>query len=140
MDARQHFQGVMRNYDEFARNPTDFRLLENALISMDTVPERLALHQLGYPQLSRKALNEEAQKVRGQYSSLKDLHSCANTIKHGRRIRDQRGGKFTTIATSTGIDPANEATWYVDGKYLPTVVHDAAVALKAHPQLNEPST
>ena len=64
MDAQEHFQKAADNYNEFARDPTNFRLLKNALISMDEGPEHLALHQLGYPQLSREALNEEAQKIR----------------------------------------------------------------------------
>jgi hypothetical protein len=137
MDFRERCQSALCNYEEFECNPDDYRLLENAIFSMDTVAERLALHRLGYPQLSRKALNEEAQKIRGN-GSLKDLRSCANVLKHGRSITDHRGGKFTTTATSTGIDRNNQATWYVNGKYLPTVVHDAAATLKSF--LNTPST
>jgi len=112
MDAPEHFQKVIvPNYNDFVPRPTEYRLLENALFSIDTMSERLALHQLKYPQLSREALYEEAQKIRGQDSSLKDLHSCANTLKHSRSIRDYRGFKFATTATSTGIDPNNPTTW-----------------------------
>ena len=140
MDVREQFQSALRNVDEFERNPTDYRLLENAIHSLDTVPERLALHQLGHAQVSRKALSEEAQKIRREHSSLKDLHTCNNTIKHIRGIRDHRDGTFTTTATSTGIERNNPATWYVDGKYLPTVLHDAAATLRSFPDLNARST
>jgi hypothetical protein len=140
MDVRERYQSAMRTYDEWASNPTDYRLLENTIHSLDTVPEHLALHQLGHADVSRKVLNEAAQKIRREHSSLEDLHSCNNTVSHTRNIIDRRGGKFTTNATSTGIDPNNQETWYVGGKYLPTVVHDAAATLKSFPELNQRST
>jgi hypothetical protein len=91
MSVRELFQNVVvPDYNDFVQSPTDFRLLKSALLSMDTVPERLALHQLGYPQLSRKELNQEAQKIRRQFNSLKDLHSCSNYIV--RRCRQRNSG------------------------------------------------
>jgi len=49
MDAREYFNYVaMPKYNEFVQSPNDFRLLESSLYSMDTVAERLGLHQLGY--------------------------------------------------------------------------------------------
>jgi len=77
MDFRERCQSALRNYEEFELNSNDYRLLENAIFSMDTMPERLALHQLGHPQLSRKALNEEAQKMRGQQKAR--LSHCRHT-------------------------------------------------------------
>jgi hypothetical protein len=135
MDAREHFQSSVRNYNDFVQNPTEYRLLESTLLSMDTVPERLALHQLGYPQLSREALYQEAQKIRSQFSGLSALHSCANAIKHSRSIRDHGGGEFTTIATSTGIDPNDPTTWNIDGKDLVKVAHDAFATLNSLSEL-----
>jgi hypothetical protein len=89
------------------------------------LPERLALHQLGNPELSRETLYREAQKIRGQHNSLSDLRSCANALKYGRSIRDYSGGKFTTIATSTGIDPNDRTTWKIGGYDLVEVAHRA---------------
>jgi hypothetical protein len=134
-DAREFFQSSVRNYSDFVQNPTEYRLLESTLLSMDTVPERLALHQLGYPQLSREALYDEARKVRAQSSSLVNLHSCANVIKHSRSISDHGGGKFTTNATSTGIDPADPTTWKIGDHDLVEVVHSAFATLSNHPNL-----
>jgi hypothetical protein len=141
MDAPEHFQKlVVPNYNDFVQRPTEYRFLESALLLMDTVPERLALHQLGYSQLPRRALHQEAQKIRGQYNSLKDLHSCANTLKHSRSIRDHVGGEFKTTATSTGIDTADPTTWKVGGLDLVQVAHSAFAALNGIPELNERST
>ena len=53
------------------------------------VAEWLALDRLGYPPISRKDLELEAQKIREQYS-LSDLKVCAETFKHVRKIKDQR--------------------------------------------------
>jgi hypothetical protein len=109
MNARKYFQYVVvPSYGDFVRRPTEYRLLENALLLMDTVPERLALHQLGNPELSRETLYWEAQKIRGQHNSLSDLRSCASALKYGRSIRDYSGGKFTTIATPTALTPMTE--------------------------------
>jgi hypothetical protein len=114
MDAREYFNYVaMTKYNEFVQSPNDFRLLESAIFSMDTVAERLGLHQVGYAQVSREVLYEEAKKIPGQSTSLENLHSCSNALKHVRSIRDHSGGKFTTIATSTGIDPNDPTTWKI---------------------------
>jgi hypothetical protein len=52
MDASEFFNTVVkRNYEEwtgFTGNQDDFRLLWNAIVSMNTVPEYLALDELGY--------------------------------------------------------------------------------------------
>ena len=46
MDARDFFHEVVKpNYDEFFRSPNDIRLLWNVLVSMNTLPEFLALQQ-----------------------------------------------------------------------------------------------
>ena len=44
MDAREHFQSVVvPSYSAFVRSPSDFHLLGNALVSMNTVAEYLGL-------------------------------------------------------------------------------------------------
>jgi hypothetical protein len=111
MDAREYFEGVVvPSYTQFKRQG-DFYSLKNAIVSMDGTPEHLALHQFGYAQVSRKALAQETRKIRSQFSSLKDLHSCSNPLKHGRSIRDYPGGKFKTTGTSTSIDINDPTTW-----------------------------
>jgi hypothetical protein len=136
MDAREYFNYVvLPKYNEFVQSPNDFRLLESALYSMDTVAERLGLHQLGYAQVSRETLYEEGKKIRGQSTSLKNLHSCSNALKHSRSIKDHRGGKFTTTATSTGIDPNSPTTWKIGGHDLTQIAHDGFAVLSSLPEL-----
>jgi hypothetical protein len=83
MDAREYFNYVvLPKYNEFVQSPNDFRLLESALYSMDTVAERLGLHQLGYAQVSRETLYEEAKKITWsiyQSQKLALLQQCAQT-------------------------------------------------------------
>lgn len=135
MNARDHFKNtVVPSCNEFFRNPRDFRLLENALLSMNMVPERLALERREYGQVGRRVLYGEAQKIRGDLGLL-GLQSCANALKHVRSIKDQSGGKFTTTATSTGIDSNDPTTWKIGGHDLVEVVHNAFATLKGIPEL-----
>jgi len=135
MDAREFFHNVvMPNYTEFVRSPTDIRLLWNALVSMNTVAEYLALERLGYPQIGPRVIYLEAQRIR-RLSGLAELKYCAETFKHVRKIRDRGSSEFTTIATSTGVSPDDQATWNVDGKDLVKVVHTAFATLKEIPEL-----
>jgi hypothetical protein len=135
MDAREYFNYVaMPKYNEFVQSPNDFRLLESALYSMDTVAERLGLHQLGYAQVSREALYQKAKEIRDQSTSLENLHSCSNALKHGRSIRDH-SDNFMTIATSTGIDPNDPTTWKIGMHNLVQVAHDGFATLNSFPEL-----
>jgi hypothetical protein len=136
MNAREHFENtVVPNYNDFVQSPSDFRLLENALFSMNTVAERLALERREYGQVARGVLCGEAQKIRDDLSDLSHLQSCANTLKHVRSIKDQSGGKFTTTATSTGIEANDPTTWKIGGHDLVEVVHNAFATLKGIPEL-----
>jgi hypothetical protein len=136
MNAREHFKNiVVPNYNEFVRSPSDFRLLENALFSMSTVAERLALERREYGQVGRGVLYGEAQKIRGDLSGLSGLQSCTNALKHVRSIKDHGGGEFTTIATSTGIEANDPTTWKIGGHDLVKVVHNAFATLKGIPEL-----
>jgi hypothetical protein len=135
MDAREFFNTVVTlNYAEFSRRPNDIRLLWNALISMNTVAEYLALDRLGYPAVARNALDHEAQKIRSQFNSLSDLKFCAEAFKHVRKIKDYRGG-FTLQASSTGVLPDDQTTWNINGHDLVTVVHNAFATLQGIPEL-----
>lgn len=135
MDAREFFHKVVvPNYTEFIRSPNDVRLLWNVLVSMNTVPEYLALDRLRYSPVSRKVLDAEVQKIREELSGLEDLQSCANAFKHIRRTKDHRGG-FTTVATSTGVSPDDQGTWKIGGYDLVMVVRNAFATFKGIQEL-----
>ena len=54
MNAVDFFEDVVkRNYKQFVDDPDDLRLLWNAVVSMNTVAEYVALHRLGYVQVAR---------------------------------------------------------------------------------------
>ena len=65
-NAREYFQRiVVPDYAHFQQSPNDIRLLFNALVSMNTVPEFLALHRLGYAlDISCEKLDEEVETIR----------------------------------------------------------------------------
>ena len=113
MNCRQFFQDVARrNYFEFFERGDDIRLLWNAVVSMNSVAEYLALHQHNYAPISKKQLARNANQIREQHNLL-DLKYCAETFKHIRKIKDQGGGSFTTTGTSTGIT-SDRATWMIN--------------------------
>jgi len=64
MNARQLFRDVVSpNYYEFFRYRSDIRLLWNAVISMNSVADYLAVEQLGYRNASRQELTDVADKI-----------------------------------------------------------------------------
>jgi hypothetical protein len=132
MDARDYYDTVVvPNYNEFVGSLNDFRLLENAIISMNTVAEYLGLQRRGYPpDVSRNERRREAQTIRNDFSDLVDLQVCADTIKH---VRINQSDGLTL--SSTGIDPHDQATWNINGKHLPSVAHKAFAALKGVAEL-----
>jgi hypothetical protein len=136
MDAREFFQNVVvPRYTEFVRRPTDFPVLWTALVSMNTVPEYLALHKRGYPSdFSRSELHREAKEIRGQLSGLADLQFCADTFKHVRK------SGFGLQASSTGIDLNDPTTWKIGRHDLVQVAQSAFATLGKIPELNAPST
>jgi hypothetical protein len=85
MDARERLQKVVvPNYNEFLRNPNDFRLLDNLITSMNPMAEYLGLDRRGYlPGVSRNERCREAQTVRVE-GGLTDLQKSADVIKHVR--------------------------------------------------------
>jgi len=139
MDARERFQKVVvPNYNRFVASPKDFSLLDNLIGSMNTMAEYLGLQRLNYPpHVSRNKRREEAQAIRDD-NLLTDVQRCADVIKHVRNEVEQDGIKSTLC--STGIDTADPTTWKVGELNLVQVAHSAFETLKAHPQLNEPST
>ncbi len=102
MDTSEFFNTVVkRNYQEFTRNPDDFRSLWNAIISMNTVPEYMALDRHGYAAMSRDALAQTANQIRNKHQSLIDVKFCAETLKHVRKIPPKnKQGSFTITVSS----------------------------------------
>jgi hypothetical protein len=135
MDAREFFQNVVvPRYTEFVRRPTDFPVFWTALVSMNTVPEYLALHRRGYPpDVPRSELRREAQEIRGELSGLEDLQFCADTFKHVRK------SGFGLQASSTGIDPNDPTTWKIGEYDLVQVAHDAFATLNSLSELKPTS-
>jgi hypothetical protein len=133
MDAREYFQLIVQpNYYEFYQAQNSIRLVWNAIVSMNTVPEYLALDRLGYPlELDRDVLGAEAQKIREKLG-LTELQYCANTFKHVRKIPR---GQVTATASSTSIEPIDLATWVLDGHDLVQVAHDSFAKLSKVPEL-----
>jgi hypothetical protein len=126
MDARQYFQIIVQpNYYAFCKAQNDIRLLWNALVSMNTVPEFLVLHRRSYQPLDieREELRKEAKKIRDELG-FEELYFCANTFKHVRKIKGS-AAKFELQASSTGVSPDDQATWVLDGYDLIEVAHSA---------------
>ena len=139
MDAQERFQKVvMPNYNDFVRNPNDFRLLDNLITSMNPMAEYLGLDRRGYPPgVSRNERRRGAQAIRDD-SDLTDVQICADVIKHVR-IELERDGVTSTLS-STGIDTADPTTWKVGGLDLVHVAHSAFATLSKITELNAPST
>ncbi len=137
MDATEFFNEVAKsNYQEFIRNPGSRYHLWNAVVSMNTVAEYVALDQLGYGQVPRIKLDEAAKQIRDKHSILNDLKYCAETFKHVRKIKDhpKLGSGFSTLATSTGVSD-DPTTWQI-GQYDPVdVLCRAVAALSNFPEL-----
>jgi hypothetical protein len=137
VNAADFFHDIVEgNYRELFQNRESRRLLWNATVSMNTVPEYVALDRLGYKDVSRQDLDLESKRVRDSNPILDDLKYCAETFKHVRKIKDHRG-TFTTIATSTGVSDADLTTWKIDKYYLLHVLQNAIATLRALPELKK---
>jgi hypothetical protein len=135
MDAREFFQDVVsRTYSEFAGCSNDIALLWNALVSMNSVAEYLALEKLGYTQVSRIELASLANQMRDRYDLL-DLQFCADAFKHVRKITDHRGGaEYTLSASSTGVS-SDKNTWVINQFDVADVLEKALAKLNTIPEL-----
>lgn len=133
MDAKEFFQTIVKpNYQESDRNPDDLRLLWNAVVSMNTVAEYVALDRLGYSSsLIRSKITSEADKIRKQFVELDKLNECAVTFKHVRRHKGQ-----VRVATATGVSPDRPSTYRIDGDDLRLVLNQAYVAISQFQELN----
>ena len=116
MDAYRYFATIAKpNYEDAKRNADELRFLWNAIVSLNTVPEFLALDQLDYDlDLDRQTLDIEANKIREKFPALRTLKKCANTFKHVRSIPRKRNDTgFSSISSSTAISPADQSTWII---------------------------
>jgi len=138
MTASEFFRDVAKgNYLQFTSNPGSRRLLWNAIVSMNTVAEYVALDRLGYSQVSRQTLDQASRQIRDTNPILSDLKYCAETFKHVRKIKDHPNltVPFTTIATSTGVADHDVATWKIDQHDLSQVLEKAFAALSGLSEL-----
>jgi hypothetical protein len=138
MDAAEFFRDIVKpNHDEFTNNTGDLRLLWNAIVSMNTVVEYVALDRLGYGQVSCVTRGNEARKIRVNSPILLELKYCAETFKHVRKIRiKKRGGGLSTIATPTGVSSEDQTTWRIASHDPVQLLVQAFAALSAFPELN----
>ncbi len=137
MDAVEFFREVVEpNFQEFRKAPSNFRLLWNALVSMNTVAEFVTLERIEYADISKHALATEANLLRDK--SLADLKFCAETLKHVRKIEDNKkyDRGFELTASSTGVAPNDRTTWKVGELDLVEVVHRAFATLSTFREFN----
>lgn len=83
----------------------DLRLLVNAIISMNTVAEFVALDRLKYCEVSLEVLAKQANDIREQFACLKDLKFCAETLKHVRKLTNLPDSDVSVTPSSTSILP-----------------------------------
>ena len=108
MDACEYFETIAKpNYEDAKRKADELRFLWNAIVSLNTIPEFLALDKLDYHlDLDRQSLNDEADKIRARFPALRTLKGCANMFKHVRSIPPKRNDtRFSSIPSSTAISP-----------------------------------
>jgi hypothetical protein len=149
MDATEFFHTVAkRNYEVFNAHPDDLRRLWNAVVSMNTVAEYVALDRMGYSPTSRKILDQKTNEIRDGSPGLSDLKFCADTFKHVRKIvKDHSQSESTTVSTSTAIFADDVASWKIDlephalrsreahSYDVVHVLHQAFATLEASPEL-----
>jgi hypothetical protein len=107
MDAKEFFQIiVIENYKEVIADPTNFRKRWNAAVSMNTVPEYLALDRAGYSALTSGEVDKKVEAVRNEIPGLPELKSYADRLKH---VRKHERGEVT--GSSTSMLPQDPSTW-----------------------------
>jgi hypothetical protein len=131
---RSSFEAIAKpNYYEFILcNQTDVRRLWNAVVSMSSVADYLALAQLDHRVASRQELQDLADDIREEHG-LEDLALCADTLKHLRKTGGSRANPSVT-GTSTNVS-SDTATWVIDGLNVVDVLRRAFEKLKEHPDL-----
>jgi hypothetical protein len=141
MDAADFFRDVVKpNYEAFCVDQNQIQGLWNAVVSMNTVAEYVALDRLGYEDLEREELDKQAKEIRNANPSLSDLKVCADTLKHVRKLDRKVRTEVTSILSSTGILSNQPTTWVIGHKtpqyVLSNVLHSAFNTLSTFPELH----
>jgi hypothetical protein len=140
MDASEFFNDVVKpNYEDYCYNQNQLRQLWNAVVSMNTVAEYVALDRLGYKEVGRVELFEKAKEIRKEHPILLDLKVCAETLKHVRKLDSRVRTQATATTSSTGLLSTQPASWVIDygtSQYvLSDVLHRAFSALRNVPEV-----
>jgi hypothetical protein len=141
MDAAEFFKDVVKpNYEEFRCDQNQIQRLWNAVVSLNTVPEYVALDRLDYrEQAGPREFREKAKEIRNGYPILLVLKVCAETLKHVRKLEGTVRTEFTSTPSSTGILSNQPTTWVIGYKaeqyMLSDVLHRAFNTLSTFPEL-----
>lgn len=120
MNTFDFFYTVVRyNYDEFRARQYDYRLLWNALMAMNTVPEYIVLEKENFrDDMSRDELYEKANKVREADEILTVLRKCVETMRYGGKVDGKQKAvqassppEGDAAETSTGNEMLDDAIW-----------------------------
>ena len=78
MNACEYFSTIAKpNYEDAKRNADEIRFLWNAIVSLNTVLEFLALDQLDYdPDLDRQSLYVKGAEIRERFPALRTLKNA----------------------------------------------------------------
>jgi hypothetical protein len=141
MDATEFFQKIITpNYEDTVRAPDDLRLLLNAIISINTVAEFVALDRLRYEKITQQELAKRANDIRRQFPSLEDLKFCAETLKHVRKLYGNMTSDFSVTPSSTSISPSQPSTWIIETThktyYLKAIANEAFRTIKTFPEFS----
>jgi len=139
MDAREFFETVVKpNYYEAKSNRDDFRLIWNAIVSMNTVPEYVALERLKYIH-DRQAVDDESVQIRNAHQPLSNLKTCAEALKHARKQQRTKVGLYAAppaiTVTSTAVNTSQPSTWVIGGDDLMTLLDQSLQVLMRFPEL-----
>ncbi|MET0939967.1 MAG: hypothetical protein ABWY13_01250 [Mesorhizobium sp.] len=133
MDAYEFFHQIVEpNCENALRPPYHLRLAWNAIVSLNTVPEFIVLHRLGYKtDVDRDLLYREIEEIRKKYPALTQLNNEAIKLKHVRRLPRKENEPLSSINSSTS-HVISEPTL---AELLETI-HDAFQTMKAFPELS----
>jgi hypothetical protein len=91
MDASEFFREVVKsNYEESVKNPHSFRSLWNALVSMNTVAEFVALERLEYSPTSAKELMQSANMLHDKISPIANFVLRPSSTSEKSRINQSQ--------------------------------------------------
>jgi hypothetical protein len=133
MDAYEFFHQIVEpNCENALRPPYHLRLAWNAIVSLNTVPEFIVLHRLGYKtDVDRDLLYRETEDIRKKYPALTQLNNETIKLKHVRRLPPKENEPLSSINSSTS-HVISEPTL---AELLETI-RDAFQTIKAFPELS----